>query len=53
MLRYVSENISSPRVVTRKWLLKNEKLTPRPRNKIWKTWTNQQIKNHENGHELL
>jgi len=53
MLRYVPEKRSSPRVVTGKWLLKNEKLTTRLKNKTWKTWANQQIKTHENGHELL
>jgi hypothetical protein len=53
MLRYVPENRSGPRVVTGKWLLKNEKLMTRLKNEIWKIWTNQRIKNHENGHEFL
>jgi hypothetical protein len=41
LLRYAPENRSSPRVVTRKWQLKNYKLTIRLKNK---TWINQQIK---------
>jgi hypothetical protein len=47
-LRYATEDRSSPRVVTRKWLLKNEKLT-RFKNK---TWINPKIKNHKESHEL-
>jgi hypothetical protein len=35
--------------VTGKWLLKNEKLTTKPKNK---SRTNPQIKNHEKSHEL-
>jgi hypothetical protein len=42
LLRHVPENSSSPRVVTGKWLLKNEKLT-RLKNKTSK---NPQVKNH-------
>jgi hypothetical protein len=49
LLRYTPENISSPRVVTGKWLLKNEKLTTRLKNK---TWTKPQIKNHKKNHEI-
>ena len=49
LLRYIPENRSSPRVVTGKWLLKNEKLTTRLKNKIW---DNIQIKNHKKSHEL-
>jgi hypothetical protein len=41
LLIYAPENRSSPRVVTGKWLLKNEKLNARPNNKT-------QIKNHRN-----
>jgi len=44
LLRYLPENRSSPRVITGKWLLKNEKVTTRLKNK---TWTNPQIKNHK------
>jgi hypothetical protein len=45
-----SENRSSPNVVIGKWLLKNEKLTGRLKNKIW---TNPQIKNCKNSQETL
>jgi hypothetical protein len=45
LLIYAPLNRSSPRVVTGKWLLKNEKLTARLKNK---TGTNTQIKNHRN-----
>jgi hypothetical protein len=39
MLRYAPENRSRPKALTGKWLLKNEKLTTRIKNK---TWTNSQ-----------
>jgi hypothetical protein len=42
--RYTPDNVSSPRVVTGKWLLKNQKSTARLKNK---TCTNPQIKNHK------
>jgi len=45
LLRYTPENITNPRVVTGKWLMKNKKSTSRIKNK---TWTNPQItKNHK------
>jgi hypothetical protein len=44
LLRYGTANISSPRVVTGKWLLENQNLTTRLKNKIW---TNLQIKNNK------
>jgi len=48
-LRDAPENGSSTRVITVKWLLKNEKLTARLKNK---TWTNPQIKNLKTSLEL-
>jgi len=49
LLRYISENRTSPMVVMEKWLLKNFKLTTRIKDK---TWTNPQIKNQKMRHEL-
>ena len=40
---------SGPKAVKGKWLQKNVKLTTRLKNE---TWTNPQIKNHKNSHEL-
>jgi hypothetical protein len=49
LLRYGPESRSSPKVVTGKWLFRNEEITTRLKNEIW---TNQQITNHKKNHEL-
>jgi hypothetical protein len=47
-LRKASENRSIPRLVTKKWLPKNEKLIIRLKNK---TWT-YEVKNHYNSNKI-
>jgi hypothetical protein len=49
LLKYASENRSSPRIVTGKWLLKNSILTIHLKNK---TWASPQIKHHKKHHKL-
>jgi len=49
LLKQTPSNRSGPRGGTGKWLLKNEKLTTRLKNK---TCTKPQIKNHKKSHEL-